>query len=184
MKSCFCWFTDGIWKLFSNRRIFRLTDLKLWETFQCWFTSALIIYECNVFLSFHLTVTSSLLPPVLSYFLLSFLLTPLRFLWLQVIWFCCVSPLLFLLSTFLLNVVVHLQLLSSSISCLSFHLIIPEIQTFWWFFPLPPLTLRTMLSSMFVFLLLPCLPISVISSWQKGLGRMSHCVKNFLHSTM
>lgn len=50
--------------------------------------------------------------------------------------------------------------------------------------PLPPLTLRTMLSSMFVFLLLPCLPISVISSWQKGLGRMSHWVKNFLHSTI
>lgn len=47
-----------------------------------------------------------------------------------------------------------------------------------------PLTLRTMLSSMLDFLLLPCLPIKVISSWQKGLGRMSHCVKNFLHSTM
>lgn len=51
-------------------------------------------------------------------------------LWLQVI---CVPPLFFLLSTILLNVVVHLHLLSSSSLCLSFHLIIPQTQNFWLF---------------------------------------------------
>lgn len=45
-------------------------------------------------------------------------------------------------------------------------------------------TFLTILSSTLDFLLLPWLPNRVISNLQKGLGRISHCVKNFLHSTM
>lgn len=46
------------------------------------------------------------------------------------------------------------------------------------------LTFRTILSSTLDFLLLPCLPMRVISNWQNGLGKISHCVKNLRHSTI